>query len=82
MTDHDHTTGDDEQDVRAEQGDDAATDALRESLVEMRAEADRIAGLGTGAEQVEAAEQFAEAAGTLDEQVGAAARDADDDRRG
>lgn len=61
-------------------GDDQASDELRERLVEMRAEADRIASLETGDEQVEAAERFAEAAGRLDEQVGAAARDADDDR--
>jgi hypothetical protein len=57
-----------------------APDELRESLVQMRQEADRIATLGTGTEQVEAAERFAEDAGRLDEQVGAAARDADADR--
>ncbi|MCB0879136.1 MAG: hypothetical protein KDC46_09180 [Thermoleophilia bacterium] len=63
----------------APSGEDETTDVLRERLVEMRAEADRIAELGTGAEQVEAAERFAEDAGALDEQVGAAARDTDDD---
>ncbi len=56
---------------------DVVTDELRESLGQMREEADRIAALGTGNEQVEAAERFAEDAGTLDEQVGAAARAAD-----
>ncbi len=61
-------------------GDDAKSDALRERLGELREEADRIGGLGTGPEQVEAAERFAEDAGRLDEQLGAAARDADDDR--
>lgn len=60
--------------------DDAQTDELRESLTQMRSEADRIATLGSGQEQVEAAEQFAEGAGRLDEQIGAAARAADDDR--
>ena len=61
-------------------GEDETTDRLREQLGEMREEADRIGELGTGTEQVEAAERFAEAAGRLDEQIGAAARDADDDR--
>lgn len=58
---------------------DAVTDSLREALGTMREEADRIATLGTGEEQVAAAEKFAEDAGTLDEQVGAAARDHDGD---
>ncbi len=53
---------------------DPATDTLRESLGSMREEADRIATLGTGEEQVEASEKFAEDAGTLDEQIGAASR--------
>lgn len=57
----------------------AVAESLRTALSEMRGEADRIAGLGTGQEQVEAAEQFAEDAGRLDEQVGSAARAADDD---
>lgn len=60
--------------------DDAAQE-LRSALGEMRAEADRIAELGTGPDQVEAAERFAEGAGRLDEQIGAAARAADDDER-
>ena len=69
-----------------EPGDDAAPepavdDGLRGALGEMREEADRIASLGTGEEQVEAAERFAEDAGKLDEQVGRAARDADGDER-
>jgi hypothetical protein len=78
-------TGDDE--VR-EQGqepaaaEDAASDELREQLAQMREEADRIGTLGTGAEQVEAAERFAEAAGALDEQIGSAARAAEEDRDG
>ncbi len=58
---------------------DAVADSLREALGSMREEADRIATLGTGDEQVAAAEQFAEDAGKLDEQVGAAARSADAD---
>lgn len=58
---------------------DAATETLRDALGTMREEADRIATLGTGEEQVAAAEKFAEDAGTLDEQVGAAARDHDGD---
>ncbi len=62
--------------------DDSANDELRERLTEMRAEADRIGTLGTGVEQVEAAERFAEAAGALDEQIGAAARAAEEDRNG
>lgn len=59
---------------------DAVADSLKEALVTMREEADRIATLGTGEEQVAASEQFAEDAGKLDEQVGAASRAADDDR--
>ena len=60
---------------------DAVADSLKEALGSMREEADRIATLGTGEEQVIAAEQFAEDAGRLDEQVGAAARAADEDER-
>jgi hypothetical protein len=56
---------------------DAVAESLREALGSMREEADRIATLGTGEEQVAASEQFAEDAGKLDEQVGAAARAAD-----
>jgi len=55
-------------------------DELREQLGSMREESDRIAGLDTGTDQVEAAEQFAGDAGRLDEQIGSAARAADDDR--
>lgn len=54
-------------------------EGLRDALGDMRSEADRIAALGTGEEQVEAAERFAEGAGRLDEQIGSAARAADDD---
>lgn len=61
---------------------DAVATQLRDALGELRAEADRIAELGTGQEQVEAAERFAEDAGRLDEQVGAAARAADADGNG
>lgn len=61
---------------------DAVASGLRDALGELRTEADRIAGLGTGQEQVEAAERFAEDAGRLDEQVGAAARAADADGNG
>ena len=53
---------------------------LRSALGTMREQADRIATLGTGPEQVEAAERFAEDAGRLDEQIGSAARAADDER--
>ncbi|MCW2928615.1 MAG: hypothetical protein JWM86_2583 [Thermoleophilia bacterium] len=60
----------------------AIAESLRTALGAMRSESDRIAELGTGVEQVEAAEQFAEDAGRLDEQVGSAARRADDDDRG
>ena len=56
-------------------------ESLRNALGSMRSEADRIAVLGTGQEQVEAAEQFAEDAGRLDEQIGGAARSADDDEQ-
>lgn len=55
------------------------SEELRGALSEMRQEADRIATLETGDEQVEAAERFAEDAGRLDEQIGSAARAADDD---
>jgi hypothetical protein len=58
----------------------AVAESLRNALAEMREEADRIAGLETGDEQVQSAEQFAEAAGTLDEQIGSSAR-ADNDHR-
>lgn len=61
-------------------GDDRTTDELREQLAQMREEADHIATLGTGDDQVEAAERFAEDAGKLDERIGAAAREADEDR--
>jgi len=57
---------------------DAVAAGLRDALGSMREEADRIATLDTGEEQVEAAERFAEQAGTLDEQVGAASRAADE----
>ena len=55
-------------------------ESLRTALGEMRGEADRIATLGTGEDQVAAAERFAEDAGKLDEQIGSAARAADDER--
>jgi hypothetical protein len=58
---------------------DAVAEQLRDALGELRSEADRIATLGTGEQQVEAAEKFAEDAGRFDEQVGAAARAADED---
>jgi hypothetical protein len=58
---------------------DAVAEQLRDALGQLRSEADRIATLGTGEQQVEAAEQFAEDAGRFDEQVGAAARAADED---
>lgn len=61
---------------------DAVASQLRDALGELRTEADRIAELGTGQEQVEAAERFADDAGRLDEQVGAAARAADADGHG
>lgn len=75
----DHHT--DEDIVGQGQDDDVAAE-LRDALVDMRSEADRIAALGTGAEQVEAAERFADDAGRLDEQVGSAARSADEHGRG
>lgn len=56
----------------------AVAESLRDALGTMREEADRIATLDTGTEQVEAAEQFAADAGTFDERVGAAARAADE----
>ena len=59
----------------------AVAESLRSALEAMREEADRIAALKTGDEQVTAAEQFAEGAGQLDEEIGSAAR-ADDDARG
>jgi len=58
----------------------AVAESLRNALNEMRSESDRIASLDTGDEQVQAAERFAEAAGSLDEQIGSSAR-ADDDAR-
>lgn len=67
-------------DARAATPEGAISQELRTGLGSMREEADRIAALDTGQEQVEAAEQFAEDAGKLDEGVGAAARAADDDR--
>lgn len=54
---------------------------LREAVAEMRAEADAIAALPTGDEQVAAAERFTEDASQLDRQLGAAAREDDDHRR-
>lgn len=57
----------------------AVAEQLRDALGQLRSEADRISTLGTGEQQVEAAEQFAEDAGRFDEQVGAAARAADED---
>lgn len=62
------------------QADAGVAEGLRTALGQMREEADRIAALDTGDEQVQAAERFAEAAGTLDEQIGSSAR-ADDERR-
>ena len=59
----------------------AIAESLRTALGAMRSESDRISELGTGVSQVEAAEKFAEDAGRLDEQVGSAARRADDDDR-
>lgn len=53
---------------------DAVTESLRTALTAMRAEADRIATLGSGSDLVTSAEQFADGAGQLDEQLGAAAR--------
>ncbi|MCW2925864.1 MAG: hypothetical protein JWM98_3268 [Thermoleophilia bacterium] len=58
----------------------SVAEELRTALGSMREESDRIAGLETGQEQVEAAERFAEDAGRLDESIGSAARAADDDR--
>jgi hypothetical protein len=84
MTDdqHDEPSGDEAQDAATSLPSpaDVETEQLRDALGSMRDEADRIATLGTGQEQVEAAEQFADGAGRLDEQIGAAARAADDDR--
>lgn len=75
----DHHT---DEDVVSQGQDDGVAAELRDALVDMRSEADRIAALGTGAEQVEAAERFADDAGRLDEQVGSAARSADEHGRG
>lgn len=57
-------------------------ESLRNALGELRTESERIGGLGTGQEQVEAAERFAEDAGRFDEQIGSAARSAEGDRDG
>lgn len=59
----------------------AIAQSLRNALGNMRQESDRISSLGTGEEQVEAAEKFAEQAGELDEQIASAARADDDERR-
>ncbi|MCW2956511.1 MAG: hypothetical protein JWO69_1380 [Thermoleophilia bacterium] len=59
----------------------AVAESLRKALETMRDESSRIAALETGDEQVQAAEQFAEDAGKLDEALGSQARD-DDDARG
>lgn len=53
---------------------DAVSASLRAALEQMREEADQIAALGTGDEQVKRAERFVEAAGGLDEEIGSAAR--------
>lgn len=66
-------------DADAESPEVGVAESLRNALGEMRTEADRIATLGTGQEQVEAAERFAEHAGRLDEQIGSSARAADDE---
>lgn len=71
-----------DEDVAAQPQDDDVAAELRDALVDMRSEADRIAALGTGTDQVEAAERFADDAGRLDEQVGSAARAADEHGRG
>lgn len=57
----------------------AVSESLRKALDQMRDESRRIADLGTGDEQVAAAEGFADAAATLDEQIGSTAR-AEDER--
>lgn len=57
----------------------AVSESLRNALDQMRDESRRIADLGTGDEQVAAAEGFADAAATLDEQIGSTAR-AEDER--
>ena len=57
----------------------AVSESLRNALEQMRDESRRIADLGTGEEQVVAAEQFADAGATLDEQLGSSAR-AEDER--
>lgn len=69
-----------EDDARAATPEGAVSEELRDAFGSMREEADRIAALDTGQEQVEAAERFAEDAGRLDEGVGSAARAVDDDR--
>lgn len=58
----------------------AVADSLRNALETMREESTRIAALETGDEQVQSAEQFAEDAGALDEQLGSMARGDDDAR--
>lgn len=54
-----------------------ATSALREQLKELRDEAQRVSELTTGTDKVDAAERFADAAGALDERLGAASRSTD-----
>ncbi|MBC7461274.1 MAG: hypothetical protein H7287_07920 [Thermoleophilia bacterium] len=90
MMQHDDTRNTEISDVEVDDLDDealheiapeaAVAESLRAALGEMRGEADRIASLDTGEEQVQAAERFAEAAGSLDERIGSSAR-ADDDAR-
>jgi hypothetical protein len=58
---------------------DAVDASLRSALDQMRDESQRISELGTGDEQVAAAEQFVDAAGKLDERIGSHAR-AEDER--
>lgn len=57
----------------------AVDESLRNALDQMRDESQRISELGTGDEQVEAAERFVDAAGKLDERIGSHAR-AEDER--
>jgi hypothetical protein len=79
---HEEPIGNLDEEESGDAPDDAVAESLRAALGTMREEADRIAALGTGDEQVAAAEQFAEDAGKLDEQVGSAARAAESDERG
>ena len=78
VDEHDEPIGDLDDLAGGASPEDAVAALLRDALGTMREEADRIATLGTGEEQVEAAERFAEQAGALDEQVGAASRAADE----